>query len=253
MARYFKVLDEYNRSCYGGDADLAWSLPVQNEDGSWTPGAWMPEVEGKLELCRRGYHLAREQDLLKWLNASIYEAEPSAEMIEGEDKVVCRSVRLLRKMAWDKQTAVLFACDCAERVLHVFEKQYPDDKRPRTAIETARKWARGEATLKETRSASDAAAAAAGASYSAACADDTVSYAASDAAGSAYAASDASDDTADVAYSTYAASGAATHAADAADASEREWQLKRLMEYLEGKNEGRRNDRRRTQGVSRRS
>jgi hypothetical protein len=31
-----------------------------------------------------------------------------------------------------------FACRCAEHVLHYFEDKYPDDKRPRLAIEVAR-------------------------------------------------------------------------------------------------------------------
>ena len=45
--------------------------------------------------------------------------------------------------------ARLFACDCAERTLPIFEKKYPEDKRPRQAIEAARKFANGEATQKE--------------------------------------------------------------------------------------------------------
>ena len=31
-----------------------------------------------------------------------------------------------------------FACECAEHTLHLFEDKYPDDKRPRKAIEFAR-------------------------------------------------------------------------------------------------------------------
>lgn len=42
--------------------------------------------------------------------------------------------------------ARLFACDCAERVLPLFEATRPDDKRPRTAVKTARRFANGEAT-----------------------------------------------------------------------------------------------------------
>src|SRR3990167_6036467 len=30
----------------------------------------------------------------------------------------------------------LFACDCAEHVLHIWEAKYPNDLRPRLAIET---------------------------------------------------------------------------------------------------------------------
>src|ERR1700693_1097961 len=55
----------------------------------------------------------------------------------------------------------LFACDCAEHVLPIFEKQYPDDKRPRNCIVVSRRFANGEATEAERDAAGDAAWAAA--------------------------------------------------------------------------------------------
>jgi hypothetical protein len=57
--------------------------------------------------------------------------------------------------------ARLFACDCAEAALPIFEKKYPDDKRPRHAIEVARAFANGETTSDESNAAWDAARAAA--------------------------------------------------------------------------------------------
>jgi hypothetical protein len=53
-----------------------------------------------------------------------------------------------------------FACDCAERVLPLFEQARPDDPRPREAIATARRFAAGEATPDELAAAWDAARAA---------------------------------------------------------------------------------------------
>jgi len=44
------------------------------------------------------------------------------------------------------QVARLMAADFAEAVLPVFESQYPNDSRPRAAIEAARKFATGEIT-----------------------------------------------------------------------------------------------------------
>ena len=38
----------------------------------------------------------------------------------------------------DKKTAVRFAVFCAEQCLDIFERQFPDDKRPRLAIEAAK-------------------------------------------------------------------------------------------------------------------
>ena len=42
----------------------------------------------------------------------------------------------------DQKTLAVWAIDCAERVLPFFEQQFPDDQRPRHAIE-ARSWDSG--------------------------------------------------------------------------------------------------------------
>jgi hypothetical protein len=54
-----------------------------------------------------------------------------------------------------------WAADCAEHVLPLFAAKYPKDDRPRRAIDTARAWSRGEATVGEARDAAFAAHAAA--------------------------------------------------------------------------------------------
>lgn len=51
----------------------------------------------------------------------------------------------------------LFACACARRALSRFESRYPDDKRPRHAIETAERFVNGQATAEEMRHARAAA------------------------------------------------------------------------------------------------
>lgn len=52
----------------------------------------------------------------------------------------------------DHQQLALWAADCAERVLMVFENA-SDDPRPRQAIDAARKWANGEISVSEARKA----------------------------------------------------------------------------------------------------
>jgi hypothetical protein len=47
---------------------------------------------------------------------------------------------LVRKT--DHTTLAIWAADCAERVLPYFEETYPEDTRPRKAIEAIREWAR---------------------------------------------------------------------------------------------------------------
>jgi hypothetical protein len=44
----------------------------------------------------------------------------------------------------DRRELILWAVACAERVLPVFERQRPEDGRPRAALETALVFARGE-------------------------------------------------------------------------------------------------------------
>jgi len=53
----------------------------------------------------------------------------------------------------DHHLLALWAAECAEHVLGLFEAQRPDDPRPRRAIEAARSWVRGEKPMMETRTA----------------------------------------------------------------------------------------------------
>jgi hypothetical protein len=106
-------------------------------------------------------------------------------------------------------------------VLVIYENKYPNDDRPRKAIEAAKKYLNNEISIKKlklARSAAYAAAAYAADAYAAdayayaADAADAAAYAAADAA---YAAADAAD--ADAAYAYDAAYAAAYAAAAAAD------------------------------------
>ena len=56
--------------------------------------------------------------------------------------------------------ARLFACDCAQEVLPIYERLVPGDDRPRKAVETARAFALGAATSEELAAARAAARAA---------------------------------------------------------------------------------------------
>ena len=66
----------------------------------------------------------------------------------------------------DQPSAVKVSCvlaaDFAEHVLRFFEERYPEDKRPRRAIDAYRLFARGEITAAAWAAAGDAARAAAG-------------------------------------------------------------------------------------------
>ncbi|MEP7287228.1 MAG: putative immunity protein [Chloroflexota bacterium] len=126
----------------------------------------------------------------------------------------------------DHNTAAIWAIDCAERVLPYFEKTYPEDNRPRKAIEAGRAWVRSELKMTEARKAafaSHAAARDANQVAEARCA----ARAAGHAAATAHVASHA------VYAAAYAVTAvrAATDSADAdiATAQERDWQYQHLL------------------------
>lgn len=66
----------------------------------------------------------------------------------------------MRADGTDHRQLTLWAADCAERVLHLFEKHRPDDGRARDALDAARAWVRGETTVAAVRVAASAAQAA---------------------------------------------------------------------------------------------
>jgi len=53
----------------------------------------------------------------------------------------------------DHKTLAVWASDCAEHVLPIFERYYPADRRPQEAIVAARAWAKGEIRVGEARKA----------------------------------------------------------------------------------------------------
>jgi Imm-5 like putative immunity protein len=61
----------------------------------------------------------------------------------------------------DHHLLAVWAADCAQHVLHHFERARPGEDRPRRAIELGRAWARGEITMTQARTAAFAANAAA--------------------------------------------------------------------------------------------
>jgi hypothetical protein len=61
----------------------------------------------------------------------------------------------------DHGSLVLWATDCAEHVLPYFEEKYPNDNRPRDAVEAGHAWVHGEIATSGARAAALAAHAAA--------------------------------------------------------------------------------------------
>jgi hypothetical protein len=67
------------------------------------------------------------------------------------------AVCTLRAVEGKDKEIRLFAADCAESVLHIYENKYPNDDRPRKAIQAARDYANGVIGKDELDAAWDAA------------------------------------------------------------------------------------------------
>ena len=137
---YYKVLGLKGEAIHGGSG--TWHLPAGKR-----PGKWMPSIADPVP-CKRGYHVVTAAQLLTWLDrdeATVYRVEVRGVVIADSDKSVVSQARLLGPaLAWNPRVARLFEADCAERVLPIFEREYPTDDRPRKAIAAARAFARGE-------------------------------------------------------------------------------------------------------------
>ena len=187
--------------------------------GEWHAGVWRT-VSGPLIPCKHGLHLVTSQQLVPWMAAELWhaEADPNAARMDLDDKIVVGGARVTTQVtAWDRDMAVRFAADCAERVLPLWAAVHPDDDRPRRAIEAARSGGAAGAV----RAAAEAVGAA-GAAVGAA-----------EAAGAAVWAAEAAG-AAGAARAAWAAARAAAWAAWAADgaAAARAWQNAHLCDLL---------------------
>jgi hypothetical protein len=125
---------------------------------------------------------------------------------------------LLRNPIFTDRELRLMACDFADEVLSIYENAYPDDRRARDCIETAKKFANGECSAEEVDAARDAA-------------WDAAWGAAWDARDAAWAAAGAA--AWDAARAARGASDAARAARDAARGAAGKQQLAIVRKYLE--------------------
>jgi len=152
-------------------------------------------------------------------NPKIWEAEGKI-VVEDYGKVGCFKLTTTKELScpdWyidDKKrrrVQVQFAVLCAESVLHIYENQYPDDNRPRKAIEAAQNYLKkpSNAAAKAANAAAYAAYAACVAAYAAKAAKAAkaayATYAAYTAYEAANAAAYAAYEAANAAYAAYAA------------------------------------------------
>ena len=128
-------------------------------DGTSLPAAGKSRaIDGDIKLCSWGFHasLSPHEALQHAPSYNCAKVALHGEVIVGNDKM-CASMRTNITDYVDMARVVKeWALDCAELVLPIFEKEYPNDALPRAAIEAGRAYLREEITREELGKAVDA-------------------------------------------------------------------------------------------------
>ena len=104
----------------------------------WQSGKWY-EYDGDLKMCEAGFHCSKGiyQAFSNVQGEILAEVEVKGEYISQDDREVWEKMRIVKSWRWIKKDSFLFSIYAARLVLANFEKVFPDDDRPRKAIEAA--------------------------------------------------------------------------------------------------------------------
>lgn len=100
----------------------------------------------RLNACQEGTAWCEGKTLTEFWNSS-----------DRADWMLWLCGKMAGMKDWPNQNSLVrVTCLCVERSLPLFESQYPADRRPRKAIETARAWAKGNSSTIEVKAAANA-------------------------------------------------------------------------------------------------
>jgi len=136
----------------------------------WQLGEWY-KVKGTLEMCWNGFHASEKViDSMGYVPMEcLAKVEVRGDNEKQSDKQCWREMKIEKVYRWEKKDSVALSIYAAELVIKNFEKKYPSDKRPREAIQAAKKWLKNPTKKNQdaARSAESAAWSAASAAWSA--------------------------------------------------------------------------------------
>jgi len=205
------------------------SLPadIKPNGFQFKEGVWN-KIDGEIQICNRGFHASKNIiDAMGYVNCGVLaRVEVRGEHEIQADKECWSEMKIVKTYKWTKKDSVALAIYAAELVIDIYEKECPNGKLPREAIEAAKRVLKSDTPKNRAAAARAADAAARAAAYAAAYAAAAAAYAAADAAADAAAYAAAAAD---------AAADAAARAAAAAAARNKirklchEWILKRTL------------------------
>jgi hypothetical protein len=129
MKTRYKFLRLIDGKIKSNSGDLTW-------DKKWV------KHTGKLDMCHAGLHCSKGiYQAFSFVQGEILaEVEVKGKCEIQNDKEVYSDMRIVKAWKWQKKDSVALAIYSAELVIDNFEKEYPNDKRPRESIEAAKRW-----------------------------------------------------------------------------------------------------------------
>ena len=140
---------------------LRKGMKSENGNLKWRLNKWN-KAEGQLSMCNNGLHACKEPYwAFSYVQGEILAlVECRGKHLKDKNKECWEEQRVVKTWTWTKKDSVRLAIYSAELVIKIYERQYPNDDRPRKAIETAKEWLK-HPTMKSAYAAADAAHAAA--------------------------------------------------------------------------------------------
>ena len=139
---------------------LKEGMKSENGDCSWKKNEWKHYV-GELSMCNSGFRCSKKiKDAFSYIQGEVLvEVQVKGKSGVKDDKEVWSDMRVVKAWKWQKKDSIALAVFAAKLCLKNFETEYPEDKRPRLAIEAAMKYI--DNPTEENRSAAASAASAA--------------------------------------------------------------------------------------------
>jgi len=120
---------------------LRKGLKSDSGNTKWKIGEWSKPIKN-LEMCQSGYHCSKEiYQAFSYVQGEILAlVECRGKHESQEDKETWETLKIVKAYKWQKKDSVALSIYAAELCIDNFEKKYPEDKKPREAIEAAKKF-----------------------------------------------------------------------------------------------------------------
>jgi hypothetical protein len=105
---------------------------------NWELDKWFT-TKGKIKACENGFHASdRLVDAFQYISPEVIaKVEVKGDFKQENDKVCYQKMRIVKAYIWTQMDSIALSIYCASLSLKVFEKLYPNDSRPRNAIDAA--------------------------------------------------------------------------------------------------------------------